>query len=152
MLIRDCMKHNVISIPVESTIGQAVRVFTENRIGTLPVVDKGGRLVGLLQLRDLLSLVTPDFVRLIEDFDFVHDFGAVETRQPLPEQIKQPISAFVQPPVAVEDSSGLLRAFSLLHKHRLLDLPVVDREKRLVGIASRVDIGVALLAGWQNDE
>ncbi len=148
MNINACMKHDVISIPASATIGQAAALMVARHIGTLPVVDGAGHLIGLLQLRDLLALVMPDFVRLVEDFDFVHDFGAVETRQPSPETLARPVRQVMQPPVAVEEHSGLLRAAALLRQHELQDLPVVAADNRLVGIASRVDIGTALLANW----
>ena len=47
------------------------------------------------------------------------------------------------------DTCGLSRAFALLHHHNLTDLPVVDVENCLVGIASRVDVGTAMLKNWE---
>ena len=147
--ISDCMKPNVVSITASASIGQAAALFAVRHIGTLPVIDSTGRLVGLLTLRDLLALVMPDFVRLMEDFDFVHDFGAVETRRPSPETLSRPVREVMQPPISVEQTCGLLRASALLRHHDLLDLPIVNPDGRLVGIASRVDIGTALLASWR---
>ena len=54
----------------------------------------------------------------------------------------------MQPPVFVEQSCGLLRAFAIMTKRQLRDLPVTDGERRLVGIASHVDIAVAFLSTW----
>ena len=149
MKIKDCMKLNVVSISDSATIGDAAGRLASRHIGMLPVVDSAGRLVGPLQLRDLLAPVMPDFVRLIEDFDFVHDFGVLESRQPSPEAMARSVREVMQPPLAVDENCGLLRAFALLRQHDLHDLPVVAHGDRLVGIASRVDIGTALLAGWR---
>jgi predicted transcriptional regulator len=44
------MKRNIFSIQKSNTLGEAVRIFAERHIGTLPVVDEQGALVGLLQL------------------------------------------------------------------------------------------------------
>lgn len=143
------MKRKVISVFGDATIGQAAAILVEQHIGSLPVVVEENRLVGLLQLRDVLSLVMPDFVHLVETFNFLRDFGAVESRQPSAADMKRKVREIMQPPIAVEETSGLLRAFSLLHKYNMLDLPIVDSQNRLVGIASRVDIGTALLAGWR---
>lgn len=148
MKIRDCMKRKVIAIGAGESLGQVARLLVQHHIGTLPVVDEQNRLVGLLQLRNLLTLVTPDFVSLMGDFDFVHDFGAVEERLPSPEQVNMPVAKLMQAPIFVDEDSGLLRAFSVLNRYGLSDLPVVDKEGKLIGIASRVDIGVALLRGW----
>ena len=97
----------------------------------------------------MIELVMPAFVGLIEDFDFVKDFGFLEQRQPAPEVMAQPVSAVMEEPVSVRASSGLLRAFSIIHAHNLIDLLVVDDERNLVGLASRADIGNALLSSWQ---
>jgi CBS-domain-containing membrane protein len=126
-------------------------MLVEKRIGTLPVLDEHGRMIGLVQMRDLIELVMPDFLRLVEDFNFVTDFGAIETRIPSPEVLALPITTVMQPPIFVEENSGLLRAFSVLHQKKLHDLPVVDSEGRLIGIASRVDIGILLLGTWTKD-
>ena len=48
----------------------------------------------------------------------------------------------------MEETAGLLRASALFVKNNLMDLPVVDGNHHLVGIASRVDIGVSLLEDW----
>ena len=148
MQIRDCMKRNVVSLSVAATIGEAAAAFVARHIGMLPVVNETGHLVGLLQLRDLLSLVMPDFVRLLEDFNFVHDFGAVETRQPAPETMTRPVREVMQPPISVDEACGLLRAAALMRRYDLHDLPIVDGDGKLVGIASRVDVATAILAGW----
>lgn len=149
--IGQSMKYEVISISVSDSIREAAALFVEEHIGTLPVVDGDGKLVGILHIRDLLELVMPSFVRLMEDFEFVRgDFSVFETLLPLPEEDIQPASSVMDPPVSVKVGSGLLRAFAIMNSHDLYDLPVVDDDGRLVGIASRVDIGTALLAGWRS--
>jgi len=144
------MKRNVISISETATIGQAATILVKQHIGCLPVVDQDGHLIGLLQLQDVLSLVMPDFVNLLETFSFVNDFGAVEARQPSIGDMERKVREIMRPPIFVGEGGGLLRSFALLHKHHMLDLPVVDNFNRLVGIASRVDIGTALIAGWSH--
>jgi CBS-domain-containing membrane protein len=118
----------------------------------LPVVDAAGCLVGVLRLTDLLGLVMPDFVNLLDAFDFAHDFGALETRQPTLEAMQYPVRRVMQPATSVEETCGLLRAFAMLNEHQLMDLIVVNQTGQLVGIASRVDVGVALLSGWKLPE
>jgi CBS domain-containing protein len=145
------MKHAVTSISVTATIREAAALFVEKHIGTLPVVDRDGKLVGILHIRDLLELVMPSFTRLVEDFDFVRgNFSIFETMLPPPEVDIQPVKSVMDPPVSVKAGSGLLRAFAIMNNHHMYDVPVVDDDDRLVGLASRVDIGTALLAGWRN--
>ena len=151
MKIRECMKRNVISIPTTSTIGDAVAILVAKHIGLLPVIDESGKPVGVLGLQDLLSLALPAFVNLFKDVDFVHNFGAVETSQPAPDVSSRLVTTLMRPFTVVSEDSGLLRAYALMVKRNLHDLPVVNDDGKLTGIASRVDIGTAILSGWQTD-
>jgi CBS-domain-containing membrane protein len=142
------MKKEIVTAPVMATVADAASIFCAHHIGTLPVVDESGNLVGILQLRNLLHLIMPAFVTLIEDFDYVGDFGAMEDRKPAKEELNKSITEVMEEPICVQDDSGLVRAFAFIYKHDLLDLPVVNRDGKLVGLASRVDIGRALLPTW----
>ncbi len=146
--ISGCMKRQVVSVSASASLSEAAAVFRSAHIGTLPVVDDAEQLVGVLPLRRLLSLMMPDFLRLVDEFDFVHDFGAVESKHPSPEALEQPVREVMEPPIFIEETCGLLRAIALMRHHELRDLPVVNSKRRLVGIASHVDIGIALLTDW----
>lgn len=148
--IKYWMKQKVVSIHPEATLLEAAQTLTKHKVGTLPVVDANGFLVGVTTLRGVLQYFMPDFIKLIEDIDFVHDFGAIE--MPMQEDIKSASEITVRemmvPPVSVEADCKLMRAVSLFSKHDVIDLPVVDSENKLVGIASRVDVGRAFIEAW----
>jgi CBS domain-containing protein len=152
MKINQCMKRNVVSIPDTSTIREAAAVFVKEHVGLLPIVDQNNKLIGVVGLRDLLSLELPDFINFIEDLDFVHDFGAVETTRPSAEVLDESIQTLMKPPITVHEDSGLLRAYALMLQHNLHDLPVVSEDGKLVGMASRVDIGTAIVSAWSKVE
>jgi CBS domain-containing protein len=152
MNIGECMKRNVVAIPATATLSEAAATFTARHIGLLPVVDAQGRAVGVLGLRDLLRLALPAFVSLVEDVDFAHDFGAVESARPAPETLAQPVTAQMRAATTVNEDCGLLRAYALMLQRDLHDLPVVAPDGTLVGIASRVDVATAIVAGWSSKE
>ena len=146
------MKRNVISIPETATIREAASIFVNQHIGLLPVVDNDKKLIGVVGLRDLLSLELPDFVNFIADLDFVHDFGAVETTRPSGEVLHRPVKTLMKPAITVSEDTGLLRTYALMLQHDLHDMPVVSSSGELVGVASRVDIGAAVLSTWAEVE
>lgn len=148
MEIRDCMKSNVVFISSGASISEAAAVIVERHVGLLPVVNEGGKPIGTLRLGDLLTLELPDFVNLVKDLDFVHDFGAVETTRPAPKLLAQPVTNLMKPVITVEEDCGLLRGYALMLQHDLMDIPVVNARGELVGIVSRVDIGTAVLSIW----
>ncbi len=149
MKIADCMKREVVAIPQTASVAEAVALLVQRHIGLLPVVDEQRHLAGVLDLHDLLSLALPAFIRLVDDVDFVHDFGAVEAAQPEPEALRRPVTAVMRPATTVLETCGLQRAYALMRQRDLHDLPVVDTAGRLAGIASRVDVAAAILHGWR---
>lgn len=148
MDIAAVMKRKVVSIRNDATLEQAVRKLVESRVGMLPVVDSGGILVGVLTLRDVLQLAFPSLTEIFDDLDFVNDFGALELGSITDEQRLIPVVDLMGAPTSVPAVTKLLRAEAAMRQHDLRDLPVVDAEGRLVGLASWVDVGVAYLDAW----
>jgi len=152
MIVKSCMKRNVVSIHVTATISEAAKIFVKKHIGLLPVVDEDEKLVGAIGIRDMLTLELPDFLSFVADVDFVHDFGAVEDTHPSAKTLHQTVETLMKPAITVDEDSGVLRAYALMLQHNLHDIPVVSKEGKLIGITSRVDIGVAILSSWSKAE
>jgi CBS domain-containing protein len=142
------MKRNVVSVSVKATVREAAAIFIKKHVGLLPVVDNNGKPVGVVGLRDLLSLELPVFVNFIADVDYVHDFGAVEDTHPSAKTLNKSVKSLMGEAVTVEEDCRLLRAYALMLQHNLHDILVVARDGKLAGIASRVDIGISILKSW----
>jgi CBS domain-containing protein len=150
--IGNWMKKEVISISADATLLDAAHLLAEKKVGTLPVVDGKGHLAGLTSMRKIVSFFLPDFINVMGDVDFVRDFGAIDIPSPIDIKLaaSKSIKEFMDEPVSIEEKSSLMRALAIMITHDLIDLPVV-RDGRLVGIASRVDIGRAFLHTWLRD-
>lgn len=146
------MKRNVVSIHANATILEAAKIIVKKHIGLLPVVDDDEKPVGVIGMRDLLTLELPDFVSFVADVDFVHDFGAVEDTRPSAKTLNKAVKTLMSPAITVDEDCGLLRAYALMLQHNLHDMPVISKDGKLTGITSRVDIGVAILSAWQKVE
>jgi len=152
MDVGSVMKREVVSVRTDQTLEDAIRLLVDRRVGMLPVVDGQDRLVGILGLREILRLSWPTFLDIVEDYDFVRDFGVLERSEISAEDRARPVAQLMQPATSVEVGCGLLRAEAVMRQHQLRDLPVVDEQNRLVGLASWVDVGVAFLRHWANPQ
>lgn len=152
MNVTSCMKRNVVSVPATTTIREVGAIFVKKHIGLLPIVDDDDKPVGMIGMRDMLTLELPDFVTFLADVDFVHDFGAVEETHPSARTLNKTVKTLMKPAVTVDEDCGLLRAYALMLQHNLHDMPVISKDGILVGITSRVDIGVAILSTWPKAE
>ncbi len=143
--MQSVMKERAISIGADETLESAMRLFVEERIGVLPVVDDQQRLVGVLGLDEVLALALPAFIKMMEDYDFVGDFGAVELARIDDSVRRQRVGSLMREATSVQKDCKLVRAHAVMRQHNLRDLPIVDGEGRLVGVASWVDVGTAFL-------
>jgi len=108
------MIYDPITILKGSTVGQALGLMKEYKIGGIPVVDKSNYLRGIVTNRDLRF--EPDMKRSIDE---------VMTSENL---------------VTTYQSTDLEKAAAILQQYKIEKLPVVDKENKLVGLVTYKDI------------
>lgn len=54
-VVRDVMTKKVVTAPPNVTVEEAKKIMHDHRIEKLPVVDEGGRLLGLITIKDIYS-------------------------------------------------------------------------------------------------
>ncbi|MEM8594884.1 MAG: CBS domain-containing protein [Pseudomonadota bacterium] len=108
----------VISIGPDDTLGRAVEVLRDHRIGALVVTDAAGSLIGILSERDI--------VRKLAD----------TPGRTLPHQVKEVMTANVETCTPEESLVAVLRRMSA---GRFRHLPVVE-EGKLMGMITIGDV------------
>ena len=105
-----------ITLPVDATIGDALRLMRENKIGGIPIVDGNGKgkLAGILTNRDL---------RFEEDSH--RKVSEVMTKENL---------------ITAPEGTDLKGAESILRQTKVEKLPVVDPSGKLIGLITYRDI------------
>jgi CBS domain-containing protein len=121
MLVRDVLQskgRRIITIERDATVNEAVAKLVQNNIGSLPVVDEAGRLIGIFSERDVLRVI--------------HNRGEGSGRLRVAEVMtKDPVTCHVDDDV--EDVMGKMSA------RNIAKVPVVS-EGQLVGIVSVGDV------------
>ena len=108
------MISNPVTIRKGSTVGNAMALMAEYKIGGIPVVDEGGYLVGIVTNRDLRFQREMD--KQIDD---------VMTKEHL---------------ITTSRSTNLETAADILQQYKIEKLPVVDKDNKLVGLLTYKDI------------
>ncbi len=103
-----------ITLLADATIGDALKLMKENKIGGIPIVDKTNTLVGILTNRDLRF-----------ETDKQKKVSNVMTRENL---------------IIAPDGTDLKKAEIILHKYKIEKLPVVNKAGKLVGLITYRDI------------
>ena len=136
LLVRDLMTESVIALRPDDTLARLRDLFYERRIRHMPIVDGDGQLVGLVSQRDLLRNSLVDQVNVPESVE-----QAVLERL----QVRDLMTTQVQ---GVRPDLDIREAAQLMLEHKYGCLPVVDAERRLVGILTEADF-VRFLARGQ---
>ncbi|HXK76238.1 MAG TPA: IMP dehydrogenase [Bacteroidaceae bacterium] len=108
------MIYDPVTIKAYKTVGDALLMMAEYKIGGIPVVDDKGYLIGIVTNRDLRF--QRDMNRKIEE---------VMTKDNL---------------VTTNQSTDLETAADILQEHKIEKLPVVDKNNKLIGLVTYKDI------------
>ena len=119
MQLRDVMTTNAEVIPPDATIGEAAKRMKDFDVGALPVCD-GDRLCGIITDRDIA-------IRAVADGLYVHS----PVRNVMTEDV-----------VYCFEDQEYEEAAALMRKHQVRRLPVLNREKHLVGVVSLGDMAL----------
>jgi IMP dehydrogenase len=103
-----------VTLLENATLGDAVRLMRENKIGGIPIIDKNGKLVGILTNRDL---------RFEDDVD--RKVSELMTKENL---------------ITAPEGTDLKKAEAILRNYKIEKLPVVDKSGKLIGLITYRDI------------
>ncbi len=154
MLIKDVMKKPIV-VYEDDNLCDVIKLFREKKISGAPVLNKEGKLVGIISESDIiktiithdedLNLILPSPLDLIElplktalkIEKFMEDL-----KKALKTKVKDVMTKNVivaKPEMTVNDAA------KLMVEHKIKRLPVVDNEGNLVGIVTRGDLIEALI-------
>ena len=103
-----------ITLNESATIGDALRLMKENKIGGIPITDRNQKLVGILTNRDLRF-----------ESDSQKKVSEVMTKEKL---------------VTAPEGTDLKKAEKILQQYKIEKLPVVNKTGKLIGLITYRDI------------
>ncbi len=118
--VRDVMKRKIIAIPRRAPLREAQHLMRENRISGLPV-SEDGRLYGIVSVNDIINALDNGWID-----DACEDHMATNL-------------------VVLEAGMPLAFALRYFNNYTYGRFPVLDSERKLVGIISQRDVMRALL-------
>ncbi|HDR06276.1 MAG TPA: CBS domain-containing protein [Candidatus Coatesbacteria bacterium] len=146
---REVMVSPVITCRRSDKLREVAALFVRHTISGVPVVDREGRLCGIITKHDLLGLILPDYLELFADIDFIRDFSVLLScnLDVLESDLLLAEDVMSYEPLKVKPETALMKCAALLHQHRADILCVVDPEGRLLGVLTTTDIARAFFGG-----
>jgi len=112
----------------------------EEKIGVkaLPVLDEGGKLVGILSIGDILKAVYPSYMYLMDLGEFTWD-GMVES---FAEQAadKKAADLMTRKVITVNAEATLMECIDHMLKNNVKRVPVLSKEEKVIGMLYERDV------------
>jgi CBS domain-containing protein len=138
MIVADIMSHPALAVDPQTPLVQAIRLMTQHKISGLPVVERDGRIVGILTEGDLLRRVeigtagAPDWLVGI----LMPGREAQKYTQTHGRRVSEVMTRDV---ITVPADMDLSAVVELMRRSRVKRLPVIQ-DGQLLGIVSRADL------------
>ena len=148
MEVKDVMNTEVVICSPDTPIREVAQLLKQEKISGLPVVDDG-KVVGIVSEGDILALLeVPEHggLWLPSPFEVIEVpirelLNWEETKGMLEDFGSKPIKEIMTKGVyAVGSDTSIEDAATILSKHKINRLPVVNEDGTLVGIVTRGDI------------
>ena len=133
MLVKNWMSKNVITIDVNDSMQDAMKLLKENDIRMLPVMKKA-KLVGIVTDRDLKKASASDATSL-EIHELLYLLMKIKAKDIMTKDV-----ITVPPDYTVEETA------QVLEKKRISGAPVVDADGQLVGTITQTDLFRVLIS------
>ena len=150
LTVRDIMEIDVPAVYPEDPIEQVVRLMRDHELPGIPVINEGGRCVGIITEADLImggeqeDLHLPHYIELFGGFVFL------ESTKKFEERLRKAIAAIAQDvmtedPITIEPDATVGEAARVIARSKHNRIPVVEHG-RLIGVVTRIDVLDALTA------
>ena len=141
MRCADIMSRNLVTVALDTPLQQAWMLLRERRIKALPVVDKSMHIVGIITLADFMRAAELDVYEGFGDKlrKLVRTTTSVFSSKP--EMVSQIMTRNVRVASMGRYLVELLPLFGSTGHHHI---PIVDEDKRLVGMITQSDLVTVL--------
>ena len=143
---RDYMTTDVIAVGRAANVAEIAALLKKHRITGVPVVDGDKRLLGLVTHEELINIFIPHYLSMFDELAFLDDLGEIEAQT----MAEIEPTLFLAEDIMATDlitagpSTSIMKVAALLINRKLMLIPVVDDDGRLVGVVSRNDVSSAL--------
>ena len=139
MRVKEIMAKDVVSIKPDNNAKEALTLLFKMQISGLPVIDTQGRLAGMFTEKDILTAILPSYIEKVGRF--VYEENPKSIKKKFEGLVNLTVSQLMRKDVVtVDEDASLCEVAHLILTQKVRRIPVLNKEKRVVGIIVREDI------------
>jgi acetoin utilization protein AcuB len=127
MLVGDRMTERPITVTEDTPVDRALRLMRDEKVRRFPVLDKRGKLVGIVSEKGLLT-VSPSPATSLSMYEIPYLLSKIKVRDTMAKDV-----------ISVTEDTPLEEAARIMADNKIGGLPVT-RDGKLVGIITETDL------------
>ncbi|MCP4685306.1 MAG: PTS transporter subunit EIIA [bacterium] len=145
LMVKDVMRHKVATVTPDDSLKEVANRMFRYRLSVVAVIDASGRMLGVIDDRDLIKAALPDYKALISNLNYSIDVEPFEELLKKEDKIKVAQLFREEYEVATPETKIIEVAAMMIFKdiHRVF----VTEDDRLVGVLQRKDIVNMVIRG-----
>jgi CBS domain-containing protein len=142
-LVKEIMTKKVASVHVNEPVEKILRLFADNKVMTLPVLDNEKKVCGIITQKDVdikfEKLDAPLSINLLGSVLYLSDIDEFNL------EVKKKLGQFAvdimtAPALTINEDASLQDVLKLMDENNIFRIPVVNANEELVGIITNSDI------------
>ncbi|MBI5267227.1 MAG: PTS sugar transporter subunit IIA [candidate division Zixibacteria bacterium] len=145
LMVKDVMRHHVATVRPDDTLKDVANQMFRHRLSALAVVDDAGKLVGIINDRDLIKVALPDYKALISNLNYSMDVEPFEELLKQEDKIK--VSELYRTDYEVTTPETRIVEVAAMMIFKDVRRVFVSQKGKLVGVLLRKDIVNMVIRG-----
>ena len=144
LTVRDIMQRDPVSVTVVDSVETVLHVMRDHDLSGVPVVNEGGRCVGIITEADLVLSEEGEDFHLPHYFELFGGVVFLERWSHFEERARKAFASLAEDmmtpdPITIEPDATVREAAHSIARRKHNRLPVIEHG-RLVGVVTRVDV------------
>jgi CBS domain-containing protein len=144
LTVRDIMQPDPVSVTVVDSVERVLHVMRDHDLSGVPVINEGGRCVGIITEADLVLSDEGEDFHLPHYFQLFGGVVFLERWSHFEERVRKAYASTAEDmmtpePITIEPDASVREAAHLIARRKHNRLPVIEHG-RLVGVVTRVDV------------
>ena len=144
LTVRDIMDSEPVSVTVADSVETVLHVMREHDLSGVPVINEGGRCVGIITEADLVLSEEGEDFHLPHYFQLFGGVVFLERWSHFEERARKAFASTAEDmmtadPITIEPDASVREAAKIIASKKHNRLPVIEHG-RLVGVVTRVDV------------
>ncbi|ACS80055.1 CBS domain-containing protein [Maridesulfovibrio salexigens] len=139
---KDIMTSGALTLEPDTDVATAAKLMLEKHLNGLPVVDRSGKLIGVLCQSDLVA--QQKTISMPSLFTILDGFISFSSNEDLEKEVNKIAATKVEhamtpDPITIEPDTSIEKIADLMVERKFYTLPVVENGK-LVGVVGKEDV------------